>query len=821
MQPDDAALELQVQLEENMLARGIARARAWREASEATGQACASPAGSRLIKNAVLAVADEVKRRRAKGGAGVRGKFMRQLRPVNTDTAAFVALSTALSSIMAKKYPLTGILHRIGKALQNEIMYAELAAALPEYVEEMERDSTRRNRTYDKRLQVARKAAARYAIEYPQWTVEECVGVGGLLMDCILRTTDMFYIQAVKQPGPKQKPKGTLCLYLTPQTQQWIHKHNAYIEALRPATEPCIIPPRDWIGLHDGGYHSPELSSVCGLVHTTGSQGAETEAQLEYADMTQVYSAVNALQRTPWRINKRVLAVVNEVWASGGAVGMPTRTPIEMPGPPYDTFIKKEERTPEQQKVYVEYSSNLSRLHAAERARVSNVLSAAATINIANRYAQYSKFYYVYFLDFRGRMYCYTPTLSPQGSDLPKGLLEFGSGLPLGERGMYWLKVHGANRYGVDKVSFDDRIRWVQDNHDAIMQAAKDPLMYTGFWGAADEPYQFLAFCFEYADMQEQGAAYVSHLPIGMDGSCNGLQNFSAMLRDARGAAATNVSPSDKPQDIYAEVGRAATEAVRRDESEGALLWRDYINARSGVIPRGMVKRPVMTLPYGLSKYSCGDYILQYLIEEDPPEIPRKLRHVASNYLRDIVWDSIGTVVVAARQAMDFIQACAAVAAKQGVPLVWTNPVGFRVYQGRRVHKITQIEANLMGTKRKLALSKETDVLHVAQQKLGAAPNFVHSMDSANLVQTINMAQNEYSIRHFCAIHDDFGTHACNTDALHKAIRYAFVENYAGHDVLQEFRDGLELAGVHGLPPVPAYGTLNLTQVINSDYFFS
>ena len=39
-----------------------------------------------------------------------------------------------------------------------------------------------------------------------------------------------------------------------------------------------------------------------------------------------------------------------------------------------------------------------------------------------------------------------------------------------------------------------------------------------------------------------------------MDGSCNGLQNFSAMLRDEVGGKAVNLIPSDKPQDVYMEV---------------------------------------------------------------------------------------------------------------------------------------------------------------------------------------------------------------------------------------------------------------------------
>ncbi|GFH30236.1 DNA-directed RNA polymerase, partial [Haematococcus lacustris] len=38
------------------------------------------------------------------------------------------------------------------------------------------------------------------------------------------------------------------------------------------------------------------------------------------------------------------------------------------------------------------------------------------------------------------------------------------------------------------------------------------------------------------------------------DGSCNGLQHYAALARDSRGAAAVNLVPSDKPQDVYSAV---------------------------------------------------------------------------------------------------------------------------------------------------------------------------------------------------------------------------------------------------------------------------
>lgn len=46
-------------------------------------------------------------------------------------------------------------------------------------------------------------------------------------------------------------------------------------------------------------------------------------------------------------------------------------------------------------------------------------------------------------------------------------------------------------------------------------------------------------------------ASYLSHLPVHMDGSCNGLQHYAALGRDEIGGKAVNLMPSDKPQDVY------------------------------------------------------------------------------------------------------------------------------------------------------------------------------------------------------------------------------------------------------------------------------
>jgi len=43
------------------------------------------------------------------------------------------------------------------------------------------------------------------------------------------------------------------------------------------------------------------------------------------------------------------------------------------------------------------------------------------------------------------------------GDDLKRGILNFSEGKRIGEDGLYWLKVHLANKWGEDKLPLDER----------------------------------------------------------------------------------------------------------------------------------------------------------------------------------------------------------------------------------------------------------------------------------------------------------------------------------------------------------------------------
>jgi DNA-directed RNA polymerase len=102
----------------------------------------------------------------------------------------------------------------------------------------------------------------------------------------------------------------------------------------------------------------------------------------------------------------------------------------------------------------------------------------------------------------------------------------------------------------------------------------------------------------------------------------------------------------------------------------------------------------------------------------------------------------------------------------------------------------------------------------------GIVAHFVHSMDAAHMMLTINRLYAE-GIRHFAMVHDSFGVHACDIDLLHRVLREEFVRIYS-EPVLQKFLEEQRQAHPDlDLPEPPQAGDLDIRQVIESPYFFA
>ena len=370
-------------------------------------------------------------------------------------------------------------------------------------------------------------------------------------------------------------------------------------------------------------------------------------SELKHFDMPQVYGAVNAMQRTPFKVNTSILDVLRQIWNTG--IDLPTLPPSEnypIPAKPQDIATNKEARTAWKREAVIIHTEN-------NRLDSKRLLLTEDHRRLLTSFRMSQKLYMVYQLDFRGRAYCVPNYLNPQGTDFAKSLLVFAEGKEIDEGGACHLAIHGANCFGFDKVSLQDRIDWVQKNQEQILSCASDPLGDLWWAKEADSPFQFLAFCFEWAGWCEQGDGFVSHLPVSADGSCNGLQHFAAMLRSSTTGKEVNLIPDDEPQDIYQKVADRVTEKLGRWMTRLAKLWLEF------GVKRGCTKRPCMVLPYGGKQYSFSDFVMDYIVEQKEKGNMHPFgddAFKASTFLAKVIWDSIGEIVHAATDAMAWLQ---------------------------------------------------------------------------------------------------------------------------------------------------------------------
>lgn len=598
---------------------------------------------------------------------------------------------------------------------------------------------------------------------------------------------------------------------LSPTMLEAITKLDSNSALLMMEAHPCVIPPRPWSSATEGAYWS-DWASTRLISKRTPSCGV-TKATV--GDMPRMFTPMNYMQATPFAVNKRVLAVVVQMQEANIAqAGLPPSELTAFPDRPHDIETNEEARAV--------YRKAKGRVHALRAQQATSILRTKKIVRMATDMAEETEFYYPKRIDFRGRVYDMVAFMNPQGDDLSKGLLLFANGKALGEVGGYWLAVHGANVWGEDKVSLDCRVAWVQANEQAITEIAADPFG-NRMWMDADKPFQFLAFCFEWAEALAQGDDYVSHLAVALDGSCNGLQHLSALLRDPVGGKAVNLVPADRPQDIYTEVLNAVVAKLKERAAQGEPTAQAWLP----LMKRNVVKRPVMTLPYGACRTGFAGQIMEDTLAElkdDPfPEGKGK----AAAYLAGLVWEAAGEVVVAAQEVMGWLQDVARISAKANVPIEWTTPSGFRVLQAYRDSKSRKVDMLAFGQRISVRVAQGfEDKIDSRKTASAIAPNFVHAMDAAHMLRTVEMLLDTVGPSvHLSMIHDSYGTHAADAESLSFAIRQSFVQMYEETCWLTAFRDEVAAAlppeVAAKLPPVPQMRDLDISEVVNSQYFFA
>jgi DNA-directed RNA polymerase len=440
----------------------------------------------------------------------------------------------------------------------------------------------------------------------------------------------------------------------------------------------------------------------------------------------------------------------------------------------------------------------------------------AKVLNLANKYRG-EPMYFVAQLDWRSRCYATSFHLHPQGPDYVRGLLMFGEGKPLTTpEAVRWFKIHGANCHGETKSSFDERVAWVDKMDPVICQIADDPYTHQQ-WQSADDPWQFLGWCREYAAWKEQGEAFESRVPVALDATQSGLQVLSMLLRDPVGASATNCVPSERPQDLYQRIADQVNDLLRAEDSEVSRMWLTF------GVDRTTVKRIAMTRVYNSQLYSAMGYVREWAIERVGSEeaLPTENDYSACLYLARQIWTAMDSVIAGAQQAMDWFGKVADICVANEISIRWTTPIGYTVKQDYRKYRSRSVKTRIGDEIRQHKLREDTEKFDSMKMRNALAPNVVHSLDASLMYLTANLVSSR-GVGSLAVVHDSFATHAADTEVLAQSIRESAADMFT-EDLLAEFKHEVETllpAGVV-LPELPPYGSLDPGAVRDSHYFFN
>ncbi|WZX10827.1 T7 RNA polymerase [Salmonella phage DS_BP2] len=774
---------------------------------------------------------------------------------VAPEAAAFITLKVTLACLTKEEFTnLQSVATKIGRSIEDELRFGRIRDEEAKHFKNHVQDAL------NKRVGIVYKKAFMQAVEgkmldagqlqtkWTTWTPEETIHVGVRMLELLIGSTGLVELH---RPFAGNVEKDGEYIQLTEQYVDLLSKRAGALAAIAPMYQPCVVPPKPWTSPVGGGYWAAGRKPLS-LVRTGSKKGLE-----RYNDvyMPEVYKAVNIAQNTPWKINKKVLAVVNEIvnWKHCPVEDVPALERGELPVKPEDIDTNEASLKA--------WKKEASAIYRKEKARVSRRMSMEFMLGQANKFAQFKAIWFPMNMDWRGRVYA-VPMFNPQGNDMTKGLLTLAKGKPIGVDGFYWLKIHGANTAGVDKVDFAERIKFIDDNHERIMSVAADPIADT-WWAEQNSPFCFLAFCFEYAGVQHHGMNYNCSLPLAFDGSCSGIQHFSAMLRDEVGGRAVNLLPSKEVQDIYRIVAERVNEMMNTDVINGTDNTVETItNKDTGEITeklklgtkelagqwlsygvtRKVTKRSVMTLAYGSKEYGFRDQVLEDTIQpaiDDGKGLMFTQPNQAAGYMAKLIWEAVTVTVVAAVEAMNWLKSAAKLLAaevkdkktkdviRKRCAVHWVTPDGFPVWQEYKKPVQTRLNLMFLGQIRlqpTVNTNKDSGI-DARKQESGIAPNFVHSMDGSHLRKTVVRSFEAYGVESFALIHDSFGTIPADAGSLFKAVRETLVDTYENNDVLadfyEQFADQLHESQLDKMPEMPAKGSLDLQEILKSDFAFA
>lgn len=669
-------------------------------------------------------------------------------------------------------------------------------------------------------------------------------------------------------------------LMLKPEVAQKLEeRHEQYIESAT-RYEPMVVPPTPLgYGMTDS-YGFRTSNAPLNLVKTRDQKLLAEMRDNMRPEYAYFMEGINGISHSRFRINKWMLNRMKMLLADGSKIAKLPDFNMEAEPELLTEIARKKaslmlgRKRPDQSMS--DFLDSLSHKDAVLVKTYSNEVKAkreyiqrktelaGARINLrrslalAEKYKGFERIYFPVNTDRRSRVYYATPNLNPQGPDHEKALLELAYPKRVGMKGLYWLAINVSNLMGFDKADLGDRVRYVKKHWAKIVSWVENPALNRGWESETDKPFQFLAAAKDLMDAMALDNPYdhMSRVSVACDASCSGLQILGALTKCTTSLFNTNCLPAVRDengklvmQDIYGLAAKASTKTLMADLkgddedraklAELILSW-DYAT-KDGKLTRNMLKRNTMTYFYGSKASGMGQQIMDDHIKPELakaiekvgrdgdvttvgfPFPTKELQVAASQYLARVNFAAIEAIAPIPSLVMKSLQQYGKLISKGGKKMRWTTPLGFIVEQHYEVQEELVIDSLLTGQKRKQTTTRRnTGEVNQHKQKLGAAPNFVHSLDASLLLKVVALGVRE-GIMDWRVVHDSFAVCAADTARMVRLLKRTMCEMFKG-DILARIGEELDSQVPEDLKaeiiPFPQYGDADLEMIKKAELPF-
>jgi len=297
--------------EEQMRERGRRRAKGAIQKAEERGEFAETPAGTALMQRAIEPLTKAIEEFIAdaqSGRPGRRHQAARFLIGVDPALAAYATVRTALAAA-PRRSSLVATAVRVGRALETELIAAAFEAENKALYKAVVRKAKSRGLTPQRIAKAVELANKHFEVTPTLWTEQERIHIGTKLVEMAVERLGIIQVHI----NPIGKNRFQHRLELTAETAAWYARFNEAAALAKPMWLPTVTPPKPWEAIRGGGYHTDRIRAQPLLTRAFPGQADK----LQEADMSTVYTALNGLQSTPWRINRRVLDVMAHAWEHG------------------------------------------------------------------------------------------------------------------------------------------------------------------------------------------------------------------------------------------------------------------------------------------------------------------------------------------------------------------------------------------------------------------------------------------------------------------------------------------------------------------------